>query len=283
MQLIQVGMTKLAAVGKNEKMEVLYSYLSGAEFRQRVETIVEAFGEMQKDLADERKAAERRWSKREKQLLRVIGSTSGMYGDLQGLIGSSLQTIPALADPVEEDTACEPILLPRAGFRDERPQPDEGMADEEEETFSGSEFNRSLAAQRRRATGSIRGTELDLGFEARRDRIVAALRRNPPTPVQERLIQVLLNRSSATPAELSTAMNWKQPNRWQLGFGTMCRKLEADLWPAPPAPNRGPKARFFTGLWNEDTKNVLDEAGGHRRFCRPRHSTERHAMRAVWG
>jgi hypothetical protein len=61
MQLIEVGMAKLAAIGKNEKMEILYDYLSGAEFRQRVETIVEAFGEMQKDLADERKSAERHW------------------------------------------------------------------------------------------------------------------------------------------------------------------------------------------------------------------------------
>jgi len=40
-QLIEVGMTKLAAVGKNEKMEILYRYLSGSEFRQRVEAIVE--------------------------------------------------------------------------------------------------------------------------------------------------------------------------------------------------------------------------------------------------
>jgi hypothetical protein len=96
LHLIEVAHTKLSAVGKNEKMEVLFRYLAGAEFRQRIEAIAEAFIDMQQDLQEERRVAERRWSKREKQLHRVITSTAGMYGDLQELLGSSLQTIPAL-------------------------------------------------------------------------------------------------------------------------------------------------------------------------------------------
>jgi hypothetical protein len=103
LQLIEVEMTKLATVGKNEKMEILYRYLSGSEFRQRVETIVEAFVEMQDELQEERRIAERRWAKRDKQIQRVIASTSGMYGDLQGLIGTSLQAIPALLASTAED------------------------------------------------------------------------------------------------------------------------------------------------------------------------------------
>jgi hypothetical protein len=98
MHLVEIAVTKLAAVGKNEKMEFIYQYISGPEFRQRVESIIEAFNEMQSDLQEERRAAERRWAKREKQLQRVIFGTSGMYGDFQGLIGSSLQTIAALSD-----------------------------------------------------------------------------------------------------------------------------------------------------------------------------------------
>jgi hypothetical protein len=107
-QLIEIEITKLGAVGKNEKMEVLYRYLSGAEFKQRVEAIVEAFIEMQEDLQEERRIAERRWSKREKQIQRVISNTSGMYGDLQGLIGSSLQSIPALAAESETPASEAP-------------------------------------------------------------------------------------------------------------------------------------------------------------------------------
>jgi len=101
--LIEVSTTRAAATCKNEKMEVLYNYLSGSEFKQRVEAIVESFIEMQRDLEEERRVAERRWSKREKQIQRVITNTSGMYGDLQGLIGSSLHAIPALEHVQNDD------------------------------------------------------------------------------------------------------------------------------------------------------------------------------------
>ena len=94
--LIQVAMTKLAAVGKQEKMEVLYTYLSGSEFRQRVEAIVEAFVSMKDDLDKEKRSMMKTWSKREKQIERVINNTAGMYGDMQGIIGASLPEIKSL-------------------------------------------------------------------------------------------------------------------------------------------------------------------------------------------
>ena len=56
----------------------------------------EAFVTVQEDLQEERRSTERRWAKREKTIQRVITNTSGMYGDLQGLVGSSPATIPAL-------------------------------------------------------------------------------------------------------------------------------------------------------------------------------------------
>ena len=98
-------MTKLAGVGKDEKMEAIYGYLLGSEFRQRVEAIVEAFNDMQSDLVEERRVTERRWSKREKQIQRVITNTAGMYGDLQGLVGSSLKSIPSLSDGTDDEPA----------------------------------------------------------------------------------------------------------------------------------------------------------------------------------
>ena len=112
-QLTEIAMTKLAAVGKNEKMEVLYQYLSGIEFKQRVEAIVEAFIEMQEDLQEERRVVEKRWAKREKQIQRVVLNTSGMHGDLQGLIGSSLQEIPALTASPSLDIE-QPSAAPKA-------------------------------------------------------------------------------------------------------------------------------------------------------------------------
>ncbi len=84
--LLQLAQTRSAAVNKGEKLELLYRYLSGVEFRQRVEAIVEAFDRMREDLDQERRAAERQWARRAKQIEAVTFNISGMYGDLQGLV-----------------------------------------------------------------------------------------------------------------------------------------------------------------------------------------------------
>lgn len=93
LSLMQLQMTKTSVVGKNEKMEMIYNYLSGNQFRQRVEAIQEAFTSMRKDLDDERKVYTKLWAKREKEIDRVINNTLGMHGDLQGLMGPSLPEI----------------------------------------------------------------------------------------------------------------------------------------------------------------------------------------------
>lgn len=91
--LMEVAAAKLAATGKSEKMEMLYEYLSGQEFRQQVEGIVEAFSNMRRDLDQEKRAMERIWAKREKQIERVVKNMGRMYGSMQGVIGQSLPEI----------------------------------------------------------------------------------------------------------------------------------------------------------------------------------------------
>jgi len=86
MNLEAITREKAMSVGKNEKMEILYSYLTGIEFKQRVEAIVEAFSSMDDSLKKERLAYEKIWSEREQQLKKVIKNTVGMYGDLSGLV-----------------------------------------------------------------------------------------------------------------------------------------------------------------------------------------------------
>ncbi|NIA02070.1 MAG: DUF2130 domain-containing protein [Nitrospirae bacterium] len=102
MQIIEIASAKQLVAGKEGKMEVLYKYVTSTEFVHRVQAIVEGFSAMQADLQKERVSAERQWSKREKQIQQVISNTSGMYGDLQGLIGTSMQAITALESGEEE-------------------------------------------------------------------------------------------------------------------------------------------------------------------------------------
>ncbi len=101
--MLEVAVAKRALDGRQDKMEVLYKYLSGPEFRHRVEGIVEAFVTLREELEAEKRTTQLRWAKREKQLERAVSQTSGMYGDLSGIIGASLPTIEALTPPAIEE------------------------------------------------------------------------------------------------------------------------------------------------------------------------------------
>lgn len=94
--LIELALTRQSSEGQQTKTDMVYQYLTGPRFRQRVEAIVEAFSTMQEDLDKERKAIMKQWAKREEQIGRVMQATVGMYGDLQGIAGKSLQEIEGL-------------------------------------------------------------------------------------------------------------------------------------------------------------------------------------------
>jgi hypothetical protein len=100
--LIEVNCARQASEGQQTKMEMIYGYLTGSKFRLRVQAIVEAFTCMGEDLAKERKMIMKQWAKREEQIARVMEATVGMYGELQGIAGKTLQEIEGLqldADP----------------------------------------------------------------------------------------------------------------------------------------------------------------------------------------
>jgi hypothetical protein len=88
--LLEVENTRRASVCKSEKMEMLFQYLQGPQFRQRVEAAVEVYLEMKKELESEKAIMARRWAKRDKMIERAINGVAGMYGDMQGIIGLSI-------------------------------------------------------------------------------------------------------------------------------------------------------------------------------------------------
>ncbi len=97
--LNQVARERALQCGKKEKAEMIYDYLTGTEFKNRIEGIVEAFKLMKEDLDTERRSMERVWSKREKQIQQVILNIAGMHGDLEGLAGPSLPAVRSLELP----------------------------------------------------------------------------------------------------------------------------------------------------------------------------------------
>lgn len=94
--LIEVASARQATEGQETKAEMVYQYLTGQRFRQRVQAIVEAFSSMQEDLDKEKKAITKQWAKRTEQIDRVMQATVGMYGDLEGIAGKTLQEIEGL-------------------------------------------------------------------------------------------------------------------------------------------------------------------------------------------
>lgn len=94
--LVSLYNERTSSEGKDEKMKILYQYLTGTEFKNRVEGIVDAFSNLQEELEKEKRYFNVKWARQEKEIRKVIDHTHGMYGDLQGVIGKSLPEIKSL-------------------------------------------------------------------------------------------------------------------------------------------------------------------------------------------
>ena len=98
--LLDVQATRIAQDGQATKTDMVYAYLTGPRFRQRIEAIAERFADMQDDLRREMRATQRLWAKRDQQIAAVVTATVGLYGDVQGIAGSAVADIAALDLPL---------------------------------------------------------------------------------------------------------------------------------------------------------------------------------------
>ncbi len=94
--LCRVGEVRTAQVNKGDKMQMLYDYLTSIEFRQKIEGIVESFSQMQEDLTREKRNTTASWARREKQIAKMLESTSSLYGDVRGIAGNAVREIEEL-------------------------------------------------------------------------------------------------------------------------------------------------------------------------------------------
>ncbi len=94
--VIRLSEAVAARENRGDKMGMLYDYLTGNEFRQQVEAIVEGFTRLQTDLESEKRSMQTIWKKREKQIEKVLLSTNHMYGSIRGIAGNSIPSVPLL-------------------------------------------------------------------------------------------------------------------------------------------------------------------------------------------
>jgi len=98
--IIRLSEVKELQENRHEKSALLYNFLTSTEFRFQLETIVNSFVEMQKDLESEKRAMNKLWKKREKEIVNVISATTDMYGSIQGIAGNAIKPVEQLEMPL---------------------------------------------------------------------------------------------------------------------------------------------------------------------------------------
>lgn len=93
---LEVTYQKVVSADRGKKADLLYEYITGHEFRQQLEALVEVYQEMQEEINTEKRAFEKIWKSREFQAKRMLTSTANICGSMQGLIGSSMPQIKGL-------------------------------------------------------------------------------------------------------------------------------------------------------------------------------------------
>jgi len=107
--LIRIHAIKASQENKGDKMQMLYDFLTGNEFKQHIEAIVEGFSAMKYSLTREKLAMEKIWSERDKQLDKVLLNMSGMYGSIKGIAGSAVAEVKLLE--MEDSTPSDGKLI----------------------------------------------------------------------------------------------------------------------------------------------------------------------------
>jgi hypothetical protein len=105
--IVQLDSALATQENKGDKMSLLYDFLTSNTFRMQIEAIVEGFSQMQSDLDSEKRAMQRIWKTREKQIEKVITNTIDMYGSIKGIAGNAIGEIKALELPganLDEET-----------------------------------------------------------------------------------------------------------------------------------------------------------------------------------
>lgn len=94
--LIDVAREKHNSNDRGTKADMIYTYLTSDAFVQQIQSIIEVHQNMQTQIQKERASFEKIWKEREAQAQRILISTAGIYGSVQGVAGQSLPQVKGL-------------------------------------------------------------------------------------------------------------------------------------------------------------------------------------------
>jgi len=89
-KLISISKVEKSLEWKDIKMEMLYKYLSSEEFSSKIAMMVDVFANLKSWIDAERRAMEKNWKKREKDLERATYAITWLYWELESLMWQTL-------------------------------------------------------------------------------------------------------------------------------------------------------------------------------------------------
>lgn len=94
--LIKIQTALVSQENKGDKMQMLYNYLTGNEFKQNIEAVMEGFIALKDGITKEKIQMEKIWKEREKQLEKVLINTTQFYGSMKGIAGNAIGDLKML-------------------------------------------------------------------------------------------------------------------------------------------------------------------------------------------
>jgi hypothetical protein len=88
--LVRIAQVKKGQENKGDKIQMLYDYMTSNEFYSQWQAIREVYRNMKNSIDDERRAMERLWKNREKQLEKALVNSEHIIGSIQGIAGSDI-------------------------------------------------------------------------------------------------------------------------------------------------------------------------------------------------
>lgn len=94
--LVRVGEVKDSQLNKGDKMSMLYDYFTSPAFKDTFTNMMDVFKGMKEDLEKEKRAMNKIWTMRDKQIERFLANAQNLYGSIKGIAGNSADFLDEL-------------------------------------------------------------------------------------------------------------------------------------------------------------------------------------------
>ncbi|MGZ3900757.1 MAG: DUF2130 domain-containing protein [Bacteroidia bacterium] len=94
--IIKINTAMVSQENKTDKAHLIYNYVTGTEFRQNIEAILEGWLALKDGITRERVQMEKIWKEREKQIDKTLTNTAQFYGSIKGIAGNAVGDIQLL-------------------------------------------------------------------------------------------------------------------------------------------------------------------------------------------